>query len=84
MAQDGIRGARESLKVFLREALPENDPIPGVGIHPHDAGTYDDATEETLRSLAAYSDSRCQANLTPRSPRTPASYQSSAHAVEHS
>jgi TatD DNase family protein len=24
----------------------------GVGIHPHDAGTYDDAAEETLRGLA--------------------------------
>ena len=24
----------------------------GVGIHPHDAGTYDDAAEETLRALA--------------------------------
>ncbi|MDE2180896.1 MAG: TatD family hydrolase [candidate division NC10 bacterium] len=24
----------------------------GVGIHPHDAGTYDDAAEETLRDLA--------------------------------
>jgi len=41
-----------------RKAVEAADRYPqvyaGVGIHPHDAGTYDDAVEENLRNLAKY------------------------------